>query len=230
MKKHILKGEKRSLVGKKVKNLRKKGLLPANIYGKNIPSLSIEVDIKDFRKIYQEAGETGLIDLIINGETRPVLIHNFQLDPSSGFPLHADFYQVNLKEKVLSKVPVKIINEPEAVSSKIGVLLTLIDEVEIEALPSDLPEYLELDVKVLKEIDQDLKIKDLHIDSTKITVKSDPQQTLVRIGSLISDEAKKEAIAQEAAKASVVPESGEAEKKAEIPAEKPLEKEPPKKE
>lgn len=201
MKKHILKAEKRTITGKKVKNLRKQGLLPANIYGKVVKSQAVQIDLKEFTKVFSEAGESGLVELSLGEETRPILIHEVHYSPLTDLPIHADLYQVNLKEKVTSHVPVHVVGGAEAVSGKIGVLLTLIDEVEVEALPTDLPEHFELDVTPLKEVNQELKVKDLKIDKSKVEIKSDPDQTLVRIGPLVTEEMKKEAAAEEAAKA-----------------------------
>lgn len=201
MEKHSLSAQKRIITGKKVKTLRKQGLLPANIYGKNIKSQAAQVDLKEFQKVYEEVGETGLIDLLLGDkETRPVLIHNVQLDPIKSLPLHTDFYQVSLKEKVTAMVPVIFVGDSPAVVNKEGVLLTVLDEVEVEALPTDLPENIELDVSKLTAIDQELKVKDLKIDKTKIEIKSDPNLTLVKIGPLITEEMKKE-MEEEKAKA-----------------------------
>lgn len=201
MEKHTLIVQKRTITGKKVKNLRKQGLLPGNIYGKGVTSTAVEVNIKEFEKLFSKIGETGLVYLELAGESHPVLIHQVQLSPTTDLPLHADFYQVNLKEKVTSQVPIELVGEAEAVVNKIGVLLTLLDEVEVEALPTDLPEHLELNITSLKEIDEELKVKDLKVDKEKVEIKSDSEQTIVKIGSLVTEEMKKEAAAEAAAKA-----------------------------
>src|SRR5260370_36084925 len=95
MQKHTLKVTSRNSLGKKVKKLRKDGILPGNIYGKNIDSLAVQVPLKEFEAVYKAAGATGLVELTLEGKTHPVLIHNLQLDYVSHKPLHADFYQVN---------------------------------------------------------------------------------------------------------------------------------------
>ncbi len=199
MKKHTLSATPRDLVGHKVKKLRVQGLVPATIYGKKIKSVSIAVKLEDFNKTYKEAGESGLIELILDKETHPVLIHNLQVDPIRGNPLHVEFYQVDLKEKVHTKVPLEFSGEPLAVANKIGVLLTITDEVEVEALPTDLPERFILDVSTLAEIDAELKVANLKAASG-VTIITDRDITLVKIGALISKEAEKQA-AEEAAAA-----------------------------
>ena len=137
-----LTGQKRSVTGRKVKQLRKQGILPANIYGKKITSKSVQVPVKAFKDVFSKAGETSLVDLEVDGKSVPVLIHNIQYDPITSFPLHADFFQVDLKEKVTAKVPIVFVGESPAVKDKVGVLLTLITEVEVEALPADLPDKI----------------------------------------------------------------------------------------
>src|SRR3989344_7810542 len=105
MKREKLAVEKRKVLGKKVKKLRREGVLPANVYGKDIKSVSVQVAQKEFDKVFKEAGETGLVDLQLDGKILPVLIHNVQTD-YLGNKLHAVFFQVNLKEKVKTMVPI----------------------------------------------------------------------------------------------------------------------------
>ena len=120
-----LTANKRTVTGRKVKNLRREGILPANIYGKKIKSLAVQLTVKAFLPVLKEVGETSLLELKVEGEekTRPVLIHAVQFHPLSGDPLHVDFYEVDLKEKVTTKVPVELIGESPAVKEKIGILI-----------------------------------------------------------------------------------------------------------
>lgn len=213
MEKHKLKVEKRKVLGRKVKSLRKEGILPSNIYGKGVKSLAVQVPIKDFLKLYQKVGETGVVELSVGeGEPRPALVSNLQLHPVTGHPLHVDFRQVTLTEKVRTTVPVVTVNEAPAVEQKIGVLLTPLDEIEVEALPADLPEKIEVDISSLSEVDQEIKVTDLTI-SKKITVLTEPGLVVIKIGPLITEEAKKileeEKAAAEEAKAEAAAERGE---------------------
>ncbi len=191
MEKHKLAAEKRKLEGRKVKTLREQGILPANIFGKNVKSLAVQVPAKEFLKVYKDAGETGIIELAVgDGEAHPVLVHNLQLHPVTSFPLHVDFHQVNLTEKVKAAVPVVTLGEAPAVAQKLGILLTPVAELEVEALPADLPEKIEIDVKALEAVNQEIKVKDLKI-SDKVTVSADPELVVVKIGELLTEEAKK---------------------------------------
>src|SRR3990167_7969915 len=105
-----LTAQKRTILGRKVKN-------------------------GDFSKVYDAAGETGIVDLAVDNQKKPVLIRNVQIHPVTDEPLHIDFYQVNLAEKVKVNVPLEVVGEAPAVEKKIGLLLTPVSELEIEALP-----------------------------------------------------------------------------------------------
>lgn len=223
MKRLTLAVEKRKILGKNVKKLRREDILPANIYGRNIKSLSVQVPYKEFEKVYKEAGETGLIDVAIAGEIKPSLIHNLQQDYYNHRILHVDFYQVNLKEKVKTMVPIVILGIARAVTDKLGILLQPLSQLEIEALPTDLPEKIEVNVEPLATINDQITVNDLKAP-TGVTILTGQEQVVVKIGELISKEAQAqaaaEAAASEAAKAAVPPATeGAAPAAAETPAQ-----------
>lgn len=191
MDKQSLSANKRNILGRKVNSLRKQGFLPGNVYGKKIKSQAVQVNLKDFTAVFAKAGETGLIDLALDGKRLPVLIHNIAYHPVTQNPLHADFYQVDLKEKVTTKVPLEIIGEAPAVKDKTGVLLQNLDEIEVEALPQDLPDKISLDVGSLTAVDMGIKIKDLPQNS-KVKILSDGELEIVKIAPAVSKEAEKE--------------------------------------
>ncbi len=209
-----LKAEKRTVLGRKIKKIRREGLLPANVYGKKVASLSLQLDAKEFAKIYQEAGETGMIDLSVSGEkdVRPVLIHNLQKDPVSEDILHVDFRQVILTEKVTATIPVQITGEAPAETQKLGILVQQTSEIEIEALPADLPERFVVDVSKLAEVNQTIFLKDLTIDRKKIEIKTDPEQIIVKIEPLAKEEVVAPPAAAEVPAEGAAPTEGEAPK------------------
>lgn len=232
MQREKLKVQKREITGKKVKKLRHEGLVPANIYGKKTASVAVVVAEKEFQKIFRQTGKTGLIDLTVENEkeTRPVLIHNIQKHPVTGKVIHADFYQVDLTQKVKANISVLTQGEPMAVTDKKGVLLHVLEEVEVEALPQDLPEHIEVDVTNLSEVDQQLLVKDLKVDKSKVTILTKEDEIVVKIGPLLTKEQEEEIKAEEAKKAAAeaekavaeggaVPAAGEAPKAEEKPAE-----------
>lgn len=204
----------RTLLGKKVKALRREGKLPAHVFGKNVETEHVTVEGKEFNIILHQAGETGLIDLKIGAEKiRPVLIRDVQYDPISDKPLHVDFYQVNLKEKVTVPVPLVLIgDEPEKVHSGEAIVLQTLNEVEVEALPTDLVENIEVDISSLKEIDDALTVKELKYDREKLTVLADEEEVVVKLAPAVSEEMEKlleeEKAEAEAAAAEAVTEVG----------------------
>lgn len=198
MQRRKLKVEKRKVLGKKVSKLRKEGFLPANIYGKGVKSLSVQVPYKDFEKVYKEAGVTGIIDVEVDNEIKPSLIHNVQQDYYKHTLLHADFFQVNLKEKVKTMVKIVAVGEPKAVSEKLGLLMQTLSEIEIEALPTDLPDKIEVNVEPLAVLDAQITVGEIKAPSG-VTILTDASQVVAKIGSLISKEAAEQAAAEAAA-------------------------------
>lgn len=179
---HKLTVQKRTISGRKVKNLRREGILPANVYGKDIKSISIQLPLKDFLHIYSQVGETGLVTLKIDDKEVPTLIHNIQIDPVSDQPVHADFLQVNLKEKVTATVPLEFVGEAPAEKEGIGVVVHQLREVEVEALPTDLPESITVDISGLADVDQAIHVKDLSINRDKVEIKEDdPERIIVSV-------------------------------------------------
>lgn len=181
MDKKELKAEERKVTGRKVKNLRKEGLLPGNVFGKKVKSEAIQVVLKDFEKVFKEVGETGLVMLKVGKNEKPVLIHNLQLNPVTDKPLHVDFLQVDLKEKVEAEVPVELIEESPAEKQGIGTVVQYVNEVKVEALPTDLPESFEVDTSILTEVDQAIHIKDLKVDSSKVEIKADSEEIVAKV-------------------------------------------------
>ena len=223
MAKLTLNAQKRETLGRKVKNLRKQGLLPANVYGKKIKSQALSLNQDEFEKVYQIAGETEVVDLKIEGEkeTRPILIQNLQTHPVSGLPLHVDLRQIILTEKIMAKVPVEIVGESPAAEQKLGILIQTVSELEVEALPMDLPEKFVVDVSRLANVGDEIKVKDLAVDK-KVELKSEAELIVAKIEPLAAEEVTPPPQAEEA------PAEGEAP----VPAgeEKPAEETIPQKE
>lgn len=203
MSKYQLSAGPRTITGKKVKTLRANNELPATVYGKTTKPLTIVVNASEFTKLFQEAGETGLIELSINKEVHPVLVHNVQTHPVTKAVLHIEFHEVDLKEKVHAEIPVECIGEPQAIKEKLGVLLTLIDHIEVEALPMNLPEKITIDITDLKAVDEQKTVADLAVPSD-VTVLTDPTVIVVKIGAFVVEKepepvATAEEVVQEAA-------------------------------
>lgn len=189
--------EKRETLGKQVKKLRREGILPANIYGADFTSVSVQLPVKEFNRVFEIAGETGLVDVEFEGKTIPVLIKNVQINPITDVTLHADFHKVNLKEKVTAKIPVEAVGEAKAETDKVGLLEQPTMEIEIEALPTDLPEKIEVNVENLAVIDDQILVSDLSIPEG-VEVLSDQGQVVFKVGELITKEMEEQMAADEA--------------------------------
>lgn len=207
--------QKRTVLGSKVKNLRAEGLVPAHVFGHKVATEHVQVKAVDFHKVFEKVGETGIIALTIGDDKRPVLVKDTQVHPATDDLLHIDFYQVNLSEKVKVNVPIEFIGESPAVEKKVGLLLTPISEIEIEALPADLPENVEVDISNLAAIDDEIKIKDLKVDREKIEVLADEELVVVQIGELVTKEMEELEAEVEAEQAEAAAEAAPAEGAAE---------------
>lgn len=205
-----LKVEKRTVTGKHVKKLRREGILPANIYGKEMKSATVQVALTSFMPVYNQVHETGLVDLTFGEQTLPVLIYNVQIDPRTQTPLHADFFKVNLSEKITAKIPVVSVGEAKAEIDKVGLLEQPVMEIEVEALPTDLPENVEVNVEGLTQVDEQILVSDLKLPAG-VTVLSEPSQVIFKVGELVTKEMEEQLAADEAAAAEAVAETAEGE-------------------
>lgn len=205
MNKFVLKAEKRALLGSKVKKLRRLGIIPANVFGHTVESQAIQVSAVEFARVYKDAGETNLIWLKVEGEDkeRPTLIKALTNNPVTGQKLHVDFHQVNLKEKVTANVPVEITGEVQLVKDGLAVLDVNIHEIEVEALPTDIPENITFDISTFVEIGDNLKISDAKIPAG-VTVITDLEKIVVALGAPMKEE---EPLVTEVVEAEVVGEA-----------------------
>jgi len=181
MDKIILKADERKITGRKVKRLRKEGKLPGNVYGSDIKSEAVTLDEKEFLAAFKKAGETSVVELIVGKQTYPVLIHNIQVDPVNASTLHADFLKIDLKKKVTANIPLELVGESPAEKQGVGTVVSYVDEVEVEALPGDLVDKIEVNVETLTEAEQSISIKDLHYDKNKLTITNDPETIVVKV-------------------------------------------------
>lgn len=228
-----LEASKREVSGKKVSQLRAVGQMPAVLYGFGTDNTQVSVDAKAFKKIYREAGSNGLVKLKLGDATVQVLIHDVQTHPVTGDILHADLYAVNLKEEVETEVPLSFIGTAPAVKDLAGNFVSNRHEVEVRALPAEIPSEIEVDISVLATFEDSIRAKDLKIP-TGVELLTDPEETIAFVEEPMSEEelkAELEAPADgaAAAEAAAAAELGadkpkEGEEAAEGEAEKPDEK------
>ncbi len=153
----------RSILGKQVKRLRQQGLLPANVYGRGLESLAIQLDAREFLRTVRAAGVRSMFELKVEGEPQPrfVLIRALQREGGTGDPIHVDFYQVDLNRPILTSVPLRVVGEAPAVRDLAGTLLVALETVTVRCRPLDLPEAIEVDVSKLASFDATITVGDL---------------------------------------------------------------------
>jgi len=159
-----LKAKTREITGKKVDQLRKQGKIPAVLYGHKVKPINLIIDYASFEKTYQKAGESTLVDLVVN-ENKPVkvLIQDLQKDPITDQFIHIDFYQVRMDEKLHTEIELKFIGEAPAVKESNGVLVTSIHAFEVECLPQYLVHEIEVDLSTLHTFNDAIHVADVKV-------------------------------------------------------------------
>jgi len=176
-----LEAQARTITGKKVSQLRRAGLVPAVVYGSKIEAFNVQIPYRVLQTTLLKAGGTQLITLSVEGEDTPVLAREVQRDVMRGEIMHVDFLAVDMSQPIRAEVQIVFVGESPAVKVGGGVLLTLVQSLEIEALPADLISRVEVDVTELKNVNDAIHVRDLKL-SNKVTVITDPAEMLVRIG------------------------------------------------
>jgi len=195
--------KKREIVGKSVKNLRYQGLTPAVIIGKGLKSIDITINKNDFIRLYNKAGETTLIDLKIEGlGSQKVLVKDVTYNPVTDILQHVTFYKPNLKEKITANIPLEFINKDlnPLIKNNEAVLITLFDEVEVTALPADLPHSFEIDVSNLTKIGDGITVEQITIHSNKVEI-TNPElgQLIVKLDYAIQEQQDEVEVSEEEA-------------------------------
>lgn len=177
----------RTQFGKSSKNLRKTGLIPAEFYGRGMQNLHVSVGGVEFKKLFREAGENTVINLLVNNVRKPALITDVERDRISGEITHVDFYGVHMDEKIKARVPLEFVGESPAVKEKEGVLNQTMNDIEIEALPGDLPQSFIVDLTKLVDLNQSIYVKDLTIPQ-EVKVLIDHETVIVSVAEKKAEE------------------------------------------
>ncbi len=167
----------RKTSGKKVRNLREKGFIPAVLYGPKIENTPLEIDFKTFEKAYREAGKSSLISLEVEKKKFLVLIYAVELDPLSQKAIHVDFYQPKLDEEITANIPLVFEGEAPAIKELGGTFVRNIHEVEVRALPQNLPHEIKINVDKLKTFEDSILVKDLLVPK-EVKILKDPEETV----------------------------------------------------
>jgi large subunit ribosomal protein L25 len=196
---------RREVMGKAVKRLRKEGIIPANIFGHNEASMAIQIDAVAFERLRRSHGSRSVLTLRMPGtkSTQTALIRHVQREPHTSKIIHVDFFRVSLSERIRVKVPLHFTGEAPAVKTENGVMLHLLDAIEVECVARDIPEFLEVDVSGLTEIDAILHASDVKLPAS-FTLITDPEEGIVKVAATraeVAEEAAEAAAASEAAPA-----------------------------
>jgi len=209
-----LKASARQPLGKRSRRMLREGKLPAIVYGHNTEATPITLDRLEFQKVFVKSGRTHLVDLVLDGDrTEKVLVREIQTHPRQLGPIHVDFYQVNLQEKIEVEVPIHLIGESAPVKRGDADILQPLHAIRVECLPSDIPESFEVDITPLEEIEMELRVADLTVPKG-VTLLVDAEELVVKIVHKRELKVEEEIPAAEAA----VPAEGEAAAEGEAPA------------
>jgi large subunit ribosomal protein L25 len=177
----VVSAEPREVVGKKVSNLRREGILPAVVYGGDTESKSIQLDAREFDVLMRHTTRNTLVDLKIGkSKATPVLLQNIHEHPVRRNPMHVDFLVVSMTEAITIDVPVNYMGDSSAADKLGGTLLHLRESVSISALATALPQAIDLDISPLDSFDAVLHVSDLDVPEG-VTVLTDPEEPLARV-------------------------------------------------
>jgi len=178
-----LKVRPRTVLGKKVKAMRRGGRTPGNVFGHKIASTAVEADTMELTHVLRGMTRNAIVNLTVEGEGAPrtVVVREVSRDTVTSKILHIDFYQISMTEKMRAEVPIVLVGTSDAVVTLGGVLLQTLERVPIEAFPGDIPTQFEVDVSQITQLDGSLHVRDLDVDQTKVTLHAEPDVVVARV-------------------------------------------------
>ena len=191
MEKVVIQAEKRTVVGKQVRALRREGKLPAVIYGYGIDPISIVLDTRSSSRILAKASSSSLVTIELEGKQYPTLVREKQLDFIRNSLIHVDFLAVSMTEKLTASVSVHIEGEAPAVMEYGAILVNGLTELEVECLASDLPERFTVDVSILTEVGEGIYVRDV-VAPENVEILSDPEELIVFATAMAAEEVEEE--------------------------------------
>lgn len=179
MEKVVLKANRRDVIGKQVKAMRRAGLLPAVLYGRHIEKpVAIMLDTREASRVLAKASSSSLVTIELDGTEYPALVREKQRDYIKNRLLHVDFLAVSLTEKLTAYVGIELTGLSLAVKDYNAILVTGLNEIEVECLPADLPEKIVVDISALAKVGDSIHVRDLVL-SDKVKVLSSPDEMIV---------------------------------------------------
>lgn len=194
----IVRAERRAVLGKAVRRLRRRGLTPANLFGPEIESLALQIETRFVQNTLERLHRAALIDLYVDGEgPRTVLLKGIERLPRTLEVAHVDFYQVPRGKPISAEVPLRLVGESPAVRQG-GVLFHPLTTLEVQCLPRDLPEWIDVDLSRLVEIDDAIHVGDLALP-VGVTTRADPETLVAKVMPPTVEREEAEAAAEAAA-------------------------------
>jgi large subunit ribosomal protein L25 len=193
-----LEANKRDILGKKTRFLRRQGITPAHLFGHGLESVALQCDTAKLQRLIARAGRTRLIALGIEGDKEPrsVFIKEIQRDPRTGELLPVDLFQIRKAEKVRVDVPIVLVGEAPALKAKGYTLTHSLTSLSIECLPDKLPPQIEVDLSPLEEVGQAIHVRDIPL-SPELTLHNDPDQMVVKISEIRAEKVEEVVAAEE---------------------------------
>ncbi len=203
MKQIELRATNREILGKKVRFLRRQGIIPLHLFGHSVESIALQCDEAQLKQVLAQAGKTRLISLKLDKGKKPrnVVVREVQRDMQTNGLLHVDLYQIKMTEKIRVEVPVVMVGEAPALKSKENILLQELNSLTVECLPNEIPASVKVDLSSLAERAQVIRVEDVILNKD-ITVLNAPELVVIRI----SSRTRREEVAEEAVEAEEVAE------------------------
>lgn len=177
MEKVVLKATKRDVIGKQVKAMRREGKLPAVIYGRHLEPISIVMESHTAGMALAKVSASSLVTIDVDGKEYPALVRERQRDYIKGVLTHVDFLAVDMNEKLRTSVGLAFVGVSPAVKDYNGILVHNLERLEVECLPGDLPERINVDIAMLKQIGDLIRVRDLPV-SDKVRILADQEETI----------------------------------------------------
>ena len=192
----------RGVLGKKVRFLRRQGIIPLHLFGHNVESLALQCDGAQLKKVLAQAGKTRLISLKLDKGKKPrdVVVREIQKDMRTDELLHVDLYQIEMTEKIRVEVPIIVVGEAPALKSKENVLLQELNSLTVECFPNEIPANVKVDMSSLAERDQAIRVENV-ILGEEVAILNDPELVVVKVGSRPKERVE-EVVAEEVAEVS----------------------------
>ncbi len=185
---YAITAQTREALGRRAKHVMDTGAIPAVVYGNGVEARSIQIDASAFRKLYQAAGTSSLVDLTVDsGSPMKTLIKEVQVHPIAMTPIHVDFHQIRMDEKLTTEVPLVFTGESRAVKELGGTLSHAMTSIEVTCLPADLPHEIVVDISKLETFDDAITVRSLGLPES-IEVNVDPEATIAVVERPMTEE------------------------------------------